>query len=164
MTLDEAVHDIKARTGGMHHQVACHAFVHSFYSTEGKHLTTPVTFTRDARPGSDAVFEAKRKRTADQDGGEPAIAAGRIGAGVGGRVGGKRIMKLRGDVGDYYVGLDEDGDVALFQHVTANGSPGVVRPGGMTTDARRRRDADATWSRNALHSINEQNRRFWKTA
>lgn len=50
MTLDEAVRGIKAKAGGMHHQVACHAYVRSFCtSSDGKHLLKPVgKLTTDA--------------------------------------------------------------------------------------------------------------------
>jgi hypothetical protein len=44
VNLKEAARILKDRTGSMHEQVAAGAFVHSYYTTEGKHLTRPVRF------------------------------------------------------------------------------------------------------------------------
>ena len=178
MDLDEATRILKRQSGSQHEWAAAGAYLHSFYtSSEGQHMLKPATFTIDGKPRnslgmSDAKFDAalaklgRLARDQDPDAGIP-FGTGVIGAQrSSGNVGGKKIMKLpAGELTSFYIGLDEDGDPALFQHVSANGAmdPGAVQPRSLTTDAvRRERAADASWSRRALHSINEMNQRFWE--
>jgi hypothetical protein len=147
MTLDEAVRDIKARTGGMHHQVACHAFVHSFYtSRDGKHLLRPASsFTTDAarKPSTldlcDQILAALEKRgkgkrmTRDQikpDYGSTGSWTPMGALPEAGPVGGE-LVQLLDNRFTYYVATDGTGRVALFRHGTAEG---MLQAGKTTAD------------------------------
>jgi hypothetical protein len=62
MKLAEAIRLLKTRDCSMHEHAAAGAFLHSFYSTEGRHLTKPVTFTTDAfRQTAGKTYDTKKR-------------------------------------------------------------------------------------------------------
>jgi hypothetical protein len=63
MTLNDARNIIDRRNRGeavsLHEHAAAATYLHSYYATDGRHLTRPARFTTDATPKADAAFDHK---------------------------------------------------------------------------------------------------------
>jgi hypothetical protein len=156
MDLNEAVAILKRRTpGSMHEQVAAGAYVHSYYTHEGAHLTKPL-FTTDAiavgggtmpkRSETSreyvarmATAEQRYRRTRDE--GYAESMQGRSSQTEMGHgpnqpdklAGAVIVARMRGPSSAYSI-IDDNGDAVVLYHGSVEG---VMDPGqGLTQDRR----------------------------
>jgi hypothetical protein len=119
MDLNEAVAIIKRRSGSMHENVAAGAYVHSYYTTEGKHLTRPV-FTTDAvrhRTRDEGYAESMQGRPSQTEMGHAPNRPDKL-------AGAAIVARMRGPSSAYSI-IDDGGDaVILFHGEIDNMDPG----------------------------------------
>jgi hypothetical protein len=144
MDLNDAVAILKRRGGSMHEQIAAGAYVHSYYTTEGKHLTRPV-FTTDAvrKPVRDESYSASFRQRGE---------VSEMGSNPGSPTGPTIVMRLPGPITRYSI-FEDNGAVVLVDHGTSNG---VMQPGtGASVPTSDRRAI------NARVAVEQQRNRAW---
>jgi hypothetical protein len=144
MTLKEAVRNLKTRNCSMHEQAASAAFVHSYYSTEGRHLLKPVRFTTDAKSGRVVMRDQEPPKPKREETARECVA--RLAA---------EGRKLSGDSGAVVARYAAEWR-AQQDRVRTRDAPGSRQ---RVRDEVRR---DERWSRRMLAGINRANAAFWE--
>ena len=114
----------------------------------GKYVRDEAEHARMRKPGQRIVWN-----DADPSGDDT------MGDNPGGKVGARKVMSLSGDVSSYYVGVDDDGNAALYQTVEADDHAEPIV--GSAGEPGRVELFDRASAHNSLAAINAANRKFW---
>jgi hypothetical protein len=174
MTFDEAVRELKSpgESGveGYIRRATAAATYYANYMTRSDH-PAPSTRRKTVMQMSDAEFDQALERRFGKKGGttmqtrdalKPEYSAHwtPMGKRPGGKVGGRKIMVLTGQLTGYYIDKDENGDTALFYYPSADDplDPGTTHDRAPLTKAARTRGKVEQLE---TRSLAQRTREFW---